>query len=115
MHNDDDACDIMITQLIHYKNRDYPYDFGYDLSKSPSLWWGVIEDDSTYLQELAQAIFAVVPSQASCERNFSILRWLYGTYHSRLSPEKIESMAQIHSFYISVIYFSKNLRPFQSV
>ncbi|CAG8838855.1 22187_t:CDS:2, partial [Racocetra persica] len=53
MHNDDVACGILTTQLINYKSRDYPFDFGYDLSKTPSLWWGVIEDDYPYLQNLS--------------------------------------------------------------
>jgi hypothetical protein len=39
---------------------------------------------------------------------------LFGTYRSRLSPEKIESIAQIHSFYISNLknelkYYGKEL------
>ncbi|CAG8749623.1 12764_t:CDS:2, partial [Racocetra persica] len=59
MHNDDVACGILTTQLINYKSRDYPFDFGYDSSKTPSLWWGVIEDDYLYLQNLTKAIFAL--------------------------------------------------------
>ncbi|CAG8781250.1 5813_t:CDS:2, partial [Cetraspora pellucida] len=114
MHNDDVACGILTTQLINYKSGDYPFDFGYDSSKTLSLCWGVIEDDYPYLQNLAKVIFAVVPSQSSCECNFSILRWLYGTYRRCLSSEKIESMAQIHSFYISNLknelhYYGKEL------
>ncbi|CAG8813511.1 19779_t:CDS:2, partial [Racocetra persica] len=57
MHNDDVACGILTTQLINYKSRDYSFDFGYDSSKTPSLWWGVIKDDYSYLQNLAKAIF----------------------------------------------------------
>ncbi|CAG8504270.1 11579_t:CDS:2, partial [Cetraspora pellucida] len=53
---------------------------------------GVIEDDYPYFQNLAKAIFAVVPLQA----------------------KKIESMAQIHSFYIfnlknELYYYRKEL------
>ncbi|CAG8485994.1 4476_t:CDS:2, partial [Cetraspora pellucida] len=75
---------------------------------------GVIKDNYTYLQDLAQILFAIVPSQASCECNFSVLQCLYNTYCSRLSPEKIESMTQIHSFYISNLknelkYYGKEL------
>ncbi|CAG8830008.1 39680_t:CDS:2, partial [Gigaspora margarita] len=36
---------------------------------------GVVEDEYTHLQELAKTMFAIVPSQANCEHNFSILKW----------------------------------------
>ncbi|CAG8733823.1 4858_t:CDS:2, partial [Dentiscutata erythropus] len=73
LYNDEASCQILTTQLIQYKNRDYLFDFRYDSSK-----------------------------------------WLYGTYHSRLSPEKIESIVQIYSFYISNLknelqYYEKEL------
>ncbi|CAG8615035.1 10072_t:CDS:2, partial [Cetraspora pellucida] len=89
IHNDEAACRLITTQLIHYKHQDYPFDFDYDSSKTPNLWWGVIEDEYSYLQNLAQILFAVVPSQA-------------------------KSMAKIHSFYISNLknelkYYGKEL------
>ncbi|CAG8478632.1 12823_t:CDS:2 [Cetraspora pellucida] len=103
MHNEDNECPILTTQLIYYKNQDYPFDFGYDLSKTPSLWWGVIEDDYLYLQDLARAIFAVVLSQASCEHNFSILRWLYDTYRTCL---KELSESELHDSALSLTTYA---------
>ncbi|CAG8484029.1 10580_t:CDS:2, partial [Racocetra fulgida] len=76
IYSDEAACRQMTTQLIYYNNKEFLYDFDYDFSKPPSLWWGVIEDKYSNLQKFAQIVFAIMPSQA-------------------------KSMAQIHSFYIS--------------
>ncbi|CAG8847736.1 18418_t:CDS:2, partial [Gigaspora margarita] len=40
-----------------------------------AIAWDAVEDEHTDLQELAKTMFAIVPSQANCERNFSILKW----------------------------------------
>ncbi|CAG8766587.1 13739_t:CDS:2, partial [Cetraspora pellucida] len=52
----------------------------------------VIEDDYPYLQDFAWILFAIVPLQANYEHNFSILKWFYDTYQSRLTLEQIENL-----------------------
>ncbi|CAG8767628.1 6684_t:CDS:2, partial [Racocetra fulgida] len=52
--NDEAACRQMTTQLIDYKNNDYPFNFSYDFSKSPIQWWGVIEDKQNNILESCQ-------------------------------------------------------------
>ncbi|CAG8799328.1 1120_t:CDS:2, partial [Racocetra fulgida] len=61
------------TQLIRYKNNEYLFDSDYDFLSSPSLWWGVIEDNYKYLQDFAKIVFAIVPLQAKCELRNSAL------------------------------------------
>ncbi|CAG8665996.1 17222_t:CDS:1, partial [Cetraspora pellucida] len=47
---------------------------------------------------------------AVCERNFSILKWLFENKHTQLSLLQIESIAKIRSFYVSNI--NKELRVY---
>ncbi|CAG8833723.1 14605_t:CDS:2, partial [Gigaspora margarita] len=46
--------------------------------------WGVIEDEYTHLQKLAKTMFAIIPFQASCEQNFSILKWFSEEHYTWL-------------------------------
>ena len=46
------------------------------------------------LLPVAIQLFSVVPSQASCERNFSILKWLSGGNRQSLSSETLEKIAK---------------------
>src|SRR5215204_3666035 len=67
------------------------------------MWWLSINTDKNndQLQELALHLYAIPPSQAVCERNFSTLKWIYGDYRTKLSVHKVEAMCKICSFYIS--------------
>src|SRR6185369_14750361 len=44
----------------------------------------------------------------NCERKFSILKWICGDRRTRLQVSHLESMAKIHSFYVSNV--KKELR-----
>ncbi|CAG8806678.1 26821_t:CDS:2, partial [Gigaspora margarita] len=73
-HNEKEYC-VLVSQLIKYKANATPWDLEFSFNLTPYVWWGVVEDEHTHLQELAKTMFAIVPSQANCERNFSILKW----------------------------------------
>ncbi|CAG8835011.1 2241_t:CDS:2, partial [Gigaspora margarita] len=67
-------------------------------------------NEHTDLQELAKTMFAIVPSQANCERNFSILKWFTKGHHTWLQVSRLESIAQLHSYYISNVKKELKLR-----
>ncbi|RIB27403.1 hypothetical protein C2G38_2240145 [Gigaspora rosea] len=48
-------------------------------------------------------MFSIVPHQAACERVFSILNWMIEKKKTRLNINLLQSMTQIHSFYITNI------------
>ncbi|CAG8850521.1 11696_t:CDS:2, partial [Gigaspora margarita] len=101
MHHNDKECRRLMNQLIKYKARVKPWKLEYSSNLTPFTWWDVVEDEHTDLQDLAKTMFAIVPSQANCERNFSILKWFTEGRRTRLQAPRLESMAQLHSFYIS--------------
>ena len=70
---------------------------------TPEIWWGSIKNQPYHLQKLALRLFAIVPSQASSERNFSILKWMIRDRRTRLGVKKLESMAKIRSYYLTNI------------
>ena len=82
---------------------DEPFDFIYSSKDTPIRWWTTCEDQHEHLQTLAIKLFAIVPSQAFCECNFSTLKWLYGQQRTCLDTERLESMAKIYMYYISKI------------
>ncbi|CAG8475615.1 28659_t:CDS:2 [Gigaspora margarita] len=103
----------LVCQLIKYKAGVAPWNLEYSSNLTPALWWGVVEDEHTHLQELAKTMFAIAPSQANCGQNFLLLKWFSEGRHTRLQVPRLESMAQIYSFYVSNIkqglnFYDKN-------
>ncbi|CAG8809662.1 6990_t:CDS:2, partial [Racocetra fulgida] len=77
----------LVSELISYKSGD-TLDFNYDTSIiTPLMWWDVARSIYIHVKELAKLLFAIVPSQASCELNL----------------DRLESIAKVHSFYLSQI------------
>ncbi|CAG8806248.1 11439_t:CDS:1, partial [Gigaspora rosea] len=101
LHHSESECRELVGQLIKYKAKVTPWDLEFSYNLTAYIWWGVVEDEYTHLQELAKTMFAIVPSQANCERNFSILKWFSEGRRTRLQVFRLESMAQIYSFYVS--------------
>ncbi|CAG8798049.1 202_t:CDS:2 [Gigaspora margarita] len=101
LHHSEKECRELVGQLIKYKANITLWDLEYSSNLTPPLWWGVIEDEYMHLQELAKTMFAIIPSQASYEQNFSILKWFSERRHTWLQVSRLESMAQIYSFYVS--------------
>jgi hypothetical protein len=103
LYHDEASCRLLISELISFKSGK-TLDFNYDSSIiTPLMWWDVVGITHIHIQELAKILFAITPSQASCERNFSVLKWFYGSRRTKLNLERLESMAKIHSFYLSQI------------
>ena len=48
-------------------------------------------------------MFSITPSEAGCERNFSILKWFYGDFWTCLDISKVESMSMMHTFWMTNI------------
>jgi hypothetical protein len=90
--------------MRNYEFRRDPYNQEFDRNlETPMSWWYSIKDKYNHIIELAIKIFSITPHSAGCERIFSTLGWLYGKRRQRLELLKVESMAKIHSFYVSNI------------
>ena len=73
-------------------------------SESPYSWWLTYEDlEELPLVSLAIKMFSITPSEAGCERNFSILKWFYGDRRTSLDINRIELMSMIRSFWMTNI------------
>ena len=114
---DEHSCIQLLTEMRAWKRQSPPYHLSYNKEKeNPTMWWLSINTDKNndQLQELALHLYAISPSQAACERNFSTLKWIYGDYRTKLSIYKVEAMCKIHSYYISNLdkelkYYGKGL------
>ena len=99
------SCLKLLMEMKLWKRNEAPYNLTYNTSqKTPMKWWlsiNIQENETDQLQELALLLFSIVPSQAACERNFSMLKWFYGERRMNLNLSKIEYMAKIRSYYIS--------------
>ena len=110
----DISCKELISQLRLYEANLEPFEFPYTEIDSPQIWWGSIRRRPQHLVQLATRLFSITPSQASCERNFSTLKWLLGDRRTRMNIEKLEGMAKVRTYYMSNIcselnYFGKEL------
>ncbi|CAG8706110.1 11798_t:CDS:2, partial [Funneliformis mosseae] len=109
-------CKELISEFWYYDAKKKPFDLPYVQSlDTPILWWGSIKSQPRHLPELAFQLFSISPSQASCERNFSILKWFISDRHTRLNVTKLEGMVKIRSYYITnirneLIYYGKELK-----
>ena len=64
----------LIAQLAAYRERRSPYDDDFIPDYySIESWWKLIEQDENYIQLLAIKILSITPTNAGCERVFSIL------------------------------------------
>lgn len=95
-YKDELFAQILISQIIKFKENKFLYKIGYDSQlMTPFMWWGFVEDKFDNLKVLAKKIFAITPHSASCERIFSILGWFYGKKRQRLSLKNLESLTKI--------------------
>jgi hypothetical protein len=97
---------LLLTQLRQFKRNDPPFNLDYDLtSETPYAWWLTYDDESEEipLVSLALKMFSITPSEAGCERNFSLLKWFYGDRRTRLNTNRIESMSMMRSFWMTNI------------
>ena len=93
------------------KSYDLPYEIGID---TPELWWSSIRFQKCHIRDLALRLFGITPSEASCEWNFSMLKWMIGDRRTRLNVKKLESISKIRSYYLTsikneLLYYGKDL------
>ncbi|GBC48402.2 ribonuclease H-like domain-containing protein [Rhizophagus irregularis DAOM 181602=DAOM 197198] len=100
--SDKRSCKILLSQLRSYGDNEPPYDMEYtDEYDTPELWWSTCRQPNNYIQKLALKLFAITPHQAACERAFSVLNWMIGKRRTRLDIDRLQSMVQMHSYYIT--------------
>ncbi|CAG8724003.1 36100_t:CDS:2 [Racocetra persica] len=65
-------------------------------------WWMSVElkKNEDYIKTLTLKVYSVSPHNAACEQLFSILNWYLEKRRTRLSIERLEIMAQMHSFLV---------------
>ncbi|EXX77286.1 hypothetical protein RirG_025190 [Rhizophagus irregularis DAOM 197198w] len=108
-------CRELLTQFRKYDQKLKPYDLSYDKNMdTPELWWGSIRSKPYYLRDLALRLFGIAVSQAGCEQNFSVLKWIIGDRRTRLDVQKLEGISKIRSYYLASIknelsYYGKHL------
>lgn len=67
-------------------------------SESVQKFWNTNKDEfGKNLFKIASAIYAVPPTQASVERTFSALKYLFTNYRYRLGENMLESLMLIHT------------------
>ena len=76
-------------------------------------WWRTTEWDSSWIGKIASIINSITPHNVGCERLFSVLRWICSKRHSRLSVDRMQTMAKLHTYYVSNA--SKEIMHFQAL
>ncbi|RGB29807.1 hypothetical protein C1646_672198 [Rhizophagus diaphanus] len=68
------------------------------------LWWRLCNPvcpEEHYIQQLAIKILFITPHNAGCECVFFIISWMANKRRTQLNVEKLESMAKLHTHYIT--------------
>jgi hypothetical protein len=74
----------LIAQFAAYRERKSPYEDEFiPTYYSIESWWRLIEQNENYLQELALKILSITPTNAGCERVFSVLGWYMNKRRTR--------------------------------
>lgn len=78
------SSNLLICQLLTYKNFSSPYEFQYVKEMySIETWWRMIEQKDNFIQQLALKIISITPHNVGCERLFSVLGWMCSNRRSR--------------------------------
>ena len=74
----------LIAQLAAYCERKPPYEDAFiPTYYSVESWRKLIEQNENYIQELALKILSITPTNAGCERVFSVLGWYMSKRRTR--------------------------------
>jgi hypothetical protein len=96
------SANQLVGQMADYKDYKKPYEFEYSQSAfSIESWWRMIEQNDNWIQKIALIINTITPHNVGCERVFSVLGWMCSKRRSRLSIDRIQSLAKLHSYYVS--------------
>ena len=128
MGGNEQSIVILISQLQKYWLNKIPYDLSYNISRNTSIiWWLTCPERLIYLQRIAIKLFSIIPYLANCERIFSVLKWFYEQWHTRLDSNQILKMAKIYQLKYygnllsdkeiqnQVLYITKNLMDSQEI
>ncbi|RIA83718.1 hypothetical protein C1645_742866 [Glomus cerebriforme] len=100
--SNENSCKILLSQLQLYSEYNSPYDMEYtDGYDTPELWWSTYRQPKNFIQKLALKLLAITSHQAACKRAFSILNWMTKKWKIRLDVNRLQSMVQIHLYYIT--------------
>ncbi|KAF0395174.1 zinc finger bed domain-containing protein 1-like [Gigaspora margarita] len=70
-YKDELSAQILISQIIKFKENKFPYNIGYDSQlMTLFMWWGFVEDKFANLKVLDKKIFAITLYSALCENFF---------------------------------------------
>ncbi|CAG8730997.1 41909_t:CDS:2 [Gigaspora margarita] len=62
----------------------------------PKIWWRSFKKQS-HLPELALRIFSINSTQANCEQNFSMLKWILDNHRTKLTESDLQDAYNISS------------------
>lgn len=100
-HSNDKVAQ-MIGQMANFKCGEGCFSTKYSSAYAkPKIWWQMVDDSSDHLKCLAVKMFSIIPHSVTCERNFSMLGFLYGKRRQRLNLNTVEMMAKIRYFLLS--------------
>ena len=84
MDGGDITANILIAQLLAYRNFSKPYEFQYVQEMyNIETWWKMIEPQNSFIQQLALKIISITPHNIGCERMFSVLGWMCSSHRSK--------------------------------
>ncbi|RHZ49268.1 hypothetical protein Glove_526g54 [Diversispora epigaea] len=90
------SANELIAQISNYSLKSKPYDFEFVTRiHTVKNWWLMCKQQNNHIQKLALLMASIVPSNASCERYFSIL--------GCLNCSLLQNMLQMHAYYVSNI------------
>ncbi|RHZ57047.1 hypothetical protein Glove_395g92 [Diversispora epigaea] len=98
------SANELIAQISNYSLKSKPYDFEFVTGiHTVKNWWLMCKQQNKHIQKLALLMTSIVPSNASCERYFSILGWYMNKRRTSLNCSLLQNMLQIHAYYVSNI------------
>ncbi|RHZ82263.1 hypothetical protein Glove_110g116 [Diversispora epigaea] len=91
------SANELIAQISNYSLKSKPYDFEFVTGIH------TCKQQNNHIQKLALLMASIVPSNASCERYFSILGWYMNKRRTSLNCSLLQNMLQMHAYYVSNI------------
>ena len=96
------SANQLVGQMADYKDYKKPYEFKYVTGTfSVDSWWKMVEQHDNWIKEIALIINSITPHNVGCERIFSVLGWMCSKRRSNLSVDRMQSMAKLHTYYVS--------------
>ncbi|CAG8750140.1 8932_t:CDS:2, partial [Dentiscutata erythropus] len=98
------SANELIAQISNYSLKSKPYDFEFVTGiHTVKNWWLMCKQQNNHIQKLALLMASIVPSNASCERYFSVLGWYMNKRRTSLNCSLLQNMLQMHAYYVSNI------------